>query len=535
MTMMTVQKGMDGIAPDLDVAEMQAIRRTDQALKSLERGRKILLAAKDDFERIQIRDEFRRMQVASQILNLKDISIAAAELVADAEREIAKANPAMSRQESGAQKGVKSKLTPFSRQTLSDIRRAHSQTDEEYAAAKERARARGEPITRQSLLDGVTRAASERRKAERAADLAAKAAAGARLPDAERLTTFACGIADLANYVPAGSVDAIITDPPDARDAIGLYRELADFAVHALRPGGGLYVWTSQLYLPEVMDQLRVDGLQYRWQLAYFLPNGGRKYDGRKVTSGWKPILVFTRGGAGPDKYGMDVVPAQSDPKRRDEFLREWGQDGAPFAQMLEEFVNPGSVVCDPFCGSGATLSVARAMGYACIAADISADEVARAKTALTDAVFSGPPATGNSAAADADLWDFVAEGATTADQLDDERVSDVSKQRAETANAPKGQSDAASGPSGAQPQRLNGSSRKPGRGTGTAPFQSSSPLGDSPNRQQSEPSTPPASNAVKALNASAAPEKPRKPRTRKGKVNRAGPEQHESSRILGS
>ena len=301
---------------------------------------------------------------------------------------------------------------------MSKIRKAHSQTDAEYAAAKDRRGERGEPIRRSALLAGVKRAESERKKAKRAADLADKAAAGAPLPDTDGLTTFVCGIADLAKHVPAGGVDAIITDPPDARHAIELYSHLAEFAVHALRPGGGLYVLTSQMYLPEVMDRLRVDGLKYRWLLAYWSPNDGRKYGGRRITSGWKPVLFFTRDGAGPDKHGMDVAPAQSDCNRRYELLREWGQDGAAFAQVLEEFVNPGSVVCDPFCGSGATLAVAHEMGYACIAADVSADEVARARTALTDAVLSGLPATGNSAA-DVDQCDPVAEGATTTDRLD--------------------------------------------------------------------------------------------------------------------
>ena len=90
---MIIQKGMNGIAPDLDEANALVIRQTDQALQLLDRGRRDLLAAKDDLERIAIRDRFQRMRVASEIFARKDIAIVAAELVADAERAIAKANP----------------------------------------------------------------------------------------------------------------------------------------------------------------------------------------------------------------------------------------------------------------------------------------------------------------------------------------------------------------------------------------------------------------------------------------------------------
>ena len=89
----------------------------------------MLTEARDDFERLQVRDFGKAIQEAAGILKHKAIQVQASLLVADAERAIAKANPPMSRQESGAQKGNKVVIPEdnlISQSNLRNIRQAHS-------------------------------------------------------------------------------------------------------------------------------------------------------------------------------------------------------------------------------------------------------------------------------------------------------------------------------------------------------------------------------------------------------------------------
>ena len=57
--------------------------------------------------RVKIRDNAKAVEAASAILKRKDIQVQAANLVQDAERAIAKANPPMTSQESGKWEGKK--------------------------------------------------------------------------------------------------------------------------------------------------------------------------------------------------------------------------------------------------------------------------------------------------------------------------------------------------------------------------------------------------------------------------------------------
>ena len=48
-------------------------------------------------------------------------------------------------------------------------------------------------------------------------------------------------------------MDVIFTDPPYEADALPVYRKLANFAAHALKPGGVMLVLTGNLFLPKVL------------------------------------------------------------------------------------------------------------------------------------------------------------------------------------------------------------------------------------------------------------------------------------------
>ena len=140
----------------------------------LDRARKALAAAGDDFERLRIRDQARAAAAAAAILQRNDIQVAAARLVMEAERAIAFANPPIPPEERSPGPGGANTVPPgngISRGTLRKLRSVHSPlSDDEFEAACEQAERRGEPITRSTL----GRIAARARRA-RAADHALSA------------------------------------------------------------------------------------------------------------------------------------------------------------------------------------------------------------------------------------------------------------------------------------------------------------------------------------------------------------------------
>lgn len=124
-------------------------------LPALQRGWEALREATSDFERLRVRDEARAVAAAAEVLHRRDIQVLAAELIADAERAIAKANPP----EQGKRLDlvipdheVQEEL-PVSSDNLRQMRRAHQMDDDEYEEIKAEHRDQGQPITRKALIE----------------------------------------------------------------------------------------------------------------------------------------------------------------------------------------------------------------------------------------------------------------------------------------------------------------------------------------------------------------------------------------------
>ena len=132
--------------------------RSDLSLpEQLGRVKTALVEAKDDFARLQVRDFARAVKEAAIILSYKDIAIQAAELIQDAERAIAKANPPKQGERNDKKNFVLQEdevsepaIIPS---TLRNIRQAHLMPDGEYEKAKTEHRERGQPITRKALIN----------------------------------------------------------------------------------------------------------------------------------------------------------------------------------------------------------------------------------------------------------------------------------------------------------------------------------------------------------------------------------------------
>lgn len=126
----------------------------------------MLTEARDDFERLQVRDFAKAIQEAAGILKHKAIQVQASLLVADAERAIAKANPPQqgkrndlnfSRREGEVnQKTIENFVAPddevIKPTTLRDIRQAHDKlTDGAYEIIKQQSTEHAQPLTRATL------------------------------------------------------------------------------------------------------------------------------------------------------------------------------------------------------------------------------------------------------------------------------------------------------------------------------------------------------------------------------------------------
>ena len=355
---------------------------------ALDGCRAVLARARNDLERLTVRDQARAAAAAAAILKRSDIQVAASELVSDAERAIHRANPPSKR----GPRDSNSFVPPgheIPSELIRKIRQAHSKvSDDEFEALKSSHRQMQLPITRQSIREH----ARARDKASR--QIAADrrwAAREARSGASEAPVGHVCDIAALAGLVGAETVDLVITDPPYEQKSLEVWKHLGAFAAHALKPGGMLIAMSGNRYLPQVMN-LTIDGgggaIQWWWQTAFFMrPGAGTAmFWDRGQFQSWKPLLMFSKGGRAllKDKgfWFKDSLIVEPE--------AGGSRDGHPCAQTLSgageivsKFSAPGDHVCDPFCGGGSVPFAAAVKGCRVVFADIDAGCVADTRARL--------------------------------------------------------------------------------------------------------------------------------------------------------
>jgi len=189
------------------------------------------------------------------------------------------------------------------------------------------------------------------------------ALAGRARMDLEKVCTMTlCSMEKLLKEVEG--VDAIITDPPYAKECISSYDNLARLAAEKDVPV--VAVMCGQTYLPQVMEVM-VKHLAYRWTLAYLTPGGQSVQQWvAKVNTFWKPILLFGKA----SEWLGDVV--KSDPNDNDKAHHEWGQSESGMSDLVSRLTKPGQLVCDPFLGGGTTALVSIALGRRFVGCDVA-------------------------------------------------------------------------------------------------------------------------------------------------------------------
>lgn len=171
--------------------ELTPVESSHDIPAKLDVAKRALAEATEDWQRIDIRDYARAVAAASAILERKEIQVQAANLVQDAERAIAKANPIMPVEER-MKKARNSRLTSIGYQVpnrkkisdnsakelltenqLKNIRDAHKYlSDEEFEAKKVEAVETGVPLTRNVLVEQGLENRKEEKRQERESQLA---------------------------------------------------------------------------------------------------------------------------------------------------------------------------------------------------------------------------------------------------------------------------------------------------------------------------------------------------------------------------
>ena len=140
--------------PETSTALQRASPESRALVIGIERVYVALRDARNDFERLIVRDKAQAIVAAAAVLKRRAIQTEASILVASAEREIAKANPPIPPEQRSPGRGGNTVLwgNGIPQSTVRKIRQAHDKlTDEQFAAASEKAREQGEPLTRTAL------------------------------------------------------------------------------------------------------------------------------------------------------------------------------------------------------------------------------------------------------------------------------------------------------------------------------------------------------------------------------------------------
>ena len=154
-------------------------------------------------------------------------------------------------------------------------------------------------------------------------------------------------VAGLHGLVPEKTVDAVITFPPSKPDSSGMFTDLANFAAHALRPTGGMFVLADTAHLPGILAQLEHPALQWVCALPYRHPGRGATLGGRHgLNLRNKLILIY-----GKEQFNLGAGDDLVSVPDFDE-----GTGGNQFSPRLDlgmemvvrRFTRPGQVVCDP-------------------------------------------------------------------------------------------------------------------------------------------------------------------------------------------
>ena len=175
--------------------------------------------------------------------------------------------------------------------------------------------------------------------------------------------------------IPPNSVSLICTDPPYNKNDIQLWKDLAIFAKRVLKPGGWLATYSGQSHLDQVISLLASE-LTYVWIIAQINTASAKNLiHHAHIYSCWKPILLFCKPPLSPITWANDLINGGG----KDKNLHDWQQAISEAVYCIESFSTEGSLVVDPFVGSGTTAEAAKQTKRMFIGCDLDAANISNA------------------------------------------------------------------------------------------------------------------------------------------------------------
>ncbi len=166
---------------------------------------------------------------------------------------------------------------------------------------------------------------------------------------------------DVLRSMKAGSVDAIVTDPPYPKAFDHVWDIMRDELPRVMKDGSFLVTFCGHYQLARVLDAMRKGGLEFFWPAI--ATNAQQPImHGFKAKCCHKPCLIFRKGKARPRRVFVDNFAMRLQTKSwiTAQAAHKWGQADALFFEPIEAFSSPGEIVLDPFLGGGS-------VGVACM------------------------------------------------------------------------------------------------------------------------------------------------------------------------
>ena len=202
-------------------------------------------------------------------------------------------------------------------------------------------------------------------------------------PIDETITLHRSAVSDLSGLVAPASVDAIITNPPSFLEALPVFSDLAVFAAHALKLDGVMVVMNDGMQLPQVLEHLNHQDL--KWISEFDLQHQAVSVGvgpPHWITLRRRSLLIY--GKPGFRLSGGDNIIALPTPDQLPEGHLQRHLLDMAMALIVERFVRPGQVVCDPIpLDRASTALAARKHGCFFIGADTNDVNLGRIRRSL--------------------------------------------------------------------------------------------------------------------------------------------------------
>jgi len=179
----------------------------------------------------------------------------------------------------------------------------------------------------------------------------------------------------------AGSVDAVVTDPPYLRKYLHLYGAIAENSARFLKHGGSLLAITPHYAMAEVLLDVG-KYLKWRWLHCMWQGDGNHPRMAMGIEVMWKPIGWWVKGSW---PQGRGFVRDGFENQQPSKANHPWEQS-LDWALFCLKMTPPDAVIVDPLMGTGTVGVACVNTGRDFIGIEIDADYFAIAEARIENA-----------------------------------------------------------------------------------------------------------------------------------------------------